>query len=287
MAYRVWGTVGMIGLLGAMLTGCVSAEKHERLQVQNRRLQAEKVAIEQELQDERTVNNALRERADSLQDELDTKDELVGNYRRENDRLDDMLATAENALGEMANRETLPPITLTGTKLPEELDDALQRFASMHADEVAYDPAAGTMKWKADLLFALGSDVVRDQSKSALRDFASVIESDAASDFEVLIVGHTDDKRISNPATKAKHPSNWHLSAHRAISVARVLLDSGYAPQRIAVAGCGEYRPIADNSTVTGASQNRRVEIYLMPRGSISSKQAMVPIDRDHAMTQR
>jgi len=43
----------------------------------------------------------------------------------------------------------------------------------------------------------------------------------------------------------------------------------GYDVRRIGVMGYGEFRPVADNGSETGASQNRRVEIYLIPRGAI------------------
>ena len=44
------------------------------------------------------------------------------------------------------------------------------------------------------------------------------------------------------------------------------------APALVAVVGCGEYRPVADNAIEAGKSQNRRVEIYLVPVGTFSSR---------------
>ena len=87
--------------------------------------------------------------------------------------------------------------------------------------------------------------------------------------FEVVVVGHTDDRPVTRSETKAKHPTNWHLSAHRAIAVANILWKNGYQSSRVGVMGCGEYRPAADNSTEAGRGQNRRVEIYLIPTGSV------------------
>ena len=45
--------------------------------------------------------------------------------------------------------------------------------------------------------------------------------------FDLVVAGHTDDVPIKKAATKAKHPTNWHLSVHRAISVANVKVTSG------------------------------------------------------------
>jgi chemotaxis protein MotB len=145
---------------------------------------------------------------------------------------------------------------------------------------VVYDARNGIVRWKADLLFALGSDVVKESSKDALRAFCDVIKSPAAGNFEAIIVGHTDNKPIKTEATRQKHPTNWHLSGHRAIAVAEVLLKDGYAPQRVGVLGCGEYRPVADNASASGASKNRRVEVYLVPVGSIVAAGGTTGIDR-------
>lgn len=253
----------------AVLSGCVPLEKHRRLDAARRNLTAEKESLAQELFDARNVNDSLRTRASSLERELDTKDELVANLRKENELLDEMRNTAQSALEGMADRQVLPDIGITSPRLPARLDSALKRFADEHPTAVVYDPGRGTMKWKADLLFALGSDVVKESSMESLRSFTEVIKSSAAADFEAIIVGHTDKRPIVRTATKAKHPTNWHLSAHRAIAVAFVLQKHGYPSDRVSVMGCGEYRPVADDTTEVDASQNRRVEIYLVPKGAI------------------
>ncbi len=252
------------------LSGCVSLDKHRRLAALNRNLQAEKQALQQELFDTRSNDDTLRVRADSLEHELAIKNELLANVLDENELLEEFRKEARARLDEMANRP-LGDISIAAPKLPEQLDNALKQFADQHPTAVTYDPMRGTMKWKSDLLFALGSDVVRESSMESLRGFSEVINSPAATDFEVIVVGHTDNKPISKPKTKEKHPTNWHLSTHRAIAVGSVLLKNAYAPERVAVMGCGEYRPVADNGTREGNSQNRRVEIYLVPRGVIVS----------------
>lgn len=249
------------------LSGCVSLGDHQRLKASMRNLRAQQEVLQQELFDVRNNANSLRTRAGSLERELSTSSELLANLRKENSLLDEVMRRAQNELEKMANSQQLGDISITGPKLPEPLHQALRQFADAHPGEVVYDAGRGNVKWKADLLFALGSDVVKQSSLESLRGFAQVIMSPAADDFEALIVGHTDNTPIVRLETKAKHPSNWHLSAHRAISVATVLQKYGYASERIGVMGLGEFRPIADNGSPTGKSQNRRVEIFLVPRG--------------------
>lgn len=71
------------------------------------------------------------------------------------------------------------------------------------------------------------------------------------------VYGHTD--------STGSDSYNLDLSQRRAQSVASYLTGQGVNPQRFAVQGFGESRPIADNSTDAGRAQNRRVEIQLVP----------------------
>jgi len=84
-----------------------------------------------------------------------------------------------------------------------------------------------------------------------------------------MIFPHTDDIPIQKPDTRAKHPTNWHLSAHRAISVLEIMTGNKLDAERLSVRGFGEYRPIVPNApSRKGNPQNRRVEIYIVPAGT-------------------
>jgi chemotaxis protein MotB len=101
-----------------------------------------------------------------------------------------------------------------------------------------------------------------------VRELCKILNSEQGKKFDVIIAGHTDDIRIGKPETRAKHPTNWHLSAHRAISVLDIMENSGVSPERMSVRGFGEFRPIVPNlPNKKGNSQNRRVEIYIVPHG--------------------
>ncbi|MBI4717712.1 MAG: OmpA family protein [Planctomycetes bacterium] len=258
-----------LGFVAMAAGGCVSLDDHNRLKQKQRLVEADNVTLRTELEDERKVNDNLRNRVNSLEREAMTKDELLANLRKENDLLDGMRRMTQSELEKAAGR--LGPITIEGSRLPPQLDSAIKRFADEHPTEVVYDAARGNVKWKADLIFPLGSDVVKESSMEALRGFTEILKSSAAADFEAIIIGHTDTRPIQRPETRAKHPTNWHLAAHRAISVSNVLQKYGYWPQRIMVAGCGEYRPVADNTTEAGNAMNRRVDVYLVPVGSITA----------------
>jgi chemotaxis protein MotB len=78
---------------------------------------------------------------------------------------------------------------------------------------------------------------------------------------ELRIEGHTDNIPLG---PNIRYRDNWELSAARAQNVMRILQEgTGIPESHFAVAGHGEYKPVADNTTETGRNQNRRVEIYI------------------------
>src|SRR5258707_213996 len=112
-----------------------------------------------------------------------------------------------------------------------------------------------TDKYTADFTFATGSDTITDKAKAAISRFATILNSDAARSYELMVAGHTDNTPVVNPQTKAHHPDNWYLSSHRAISVGDELIKHAVSPQRVAVVGYADQRPIATNGTTDGKAQ--------------------------------
>ncbi len=71
------------------------------------------------------------------------------------------------------------------------------------------------------------------------------------------IDGHTDQVPINTP----EFPSNWELSAARAISVLKFLSDQGIPERRLAATGFGEFQPIDTADTIEARKRNRRIEL--------------------------
>jgi len=81
----------------------------------------------------------------------------------------------------------------------------------------------------------------------------------------VRVEGHTDNVRIS-PKLSEKFPTNWELSTARATNVVRFLEENAaIEPGRLQAVGMSQYHPVASNDTPDGQSQNRRIEIVLLP----------------------
>lgn len=261
-------TAAVVCVYAATLTGCVSRAEFDQVMFENRSLAAEKEEYSQRALDAEAQAEAFRRQLQHKEGELDMQRSLAGNLQTENDRLDEAVRTAQDILSRLPMGVD-PPLIISNP-LPPALDEALRSFAASHPDSVEYDSRRGVVRWKSDLLFASGKDLVRDDAKGTLRTFAGIINKPDVQEFEIAIVGHTDNEPIKH-AARFGHPTNWHLSAHRAIAVANELTSASVSPQRIGVLGYSEYRPAADNSTPQGKAQNRRVEIMIIGKPQSTS----------------
>ncbi|MDA9981931.1 OmpA family protein [Gammaproteobacteria bacterium] len=121
-----------------------------------------------------------------------------------------------------------------------------------------------TLQLSDQILFDSGSPELKPQGVALLRNVGKVINS-RLGDLEIQIGGHTDNIPISSK--NSPWPSNWALSAARAVNVVRLLESgAGIDPDLLSAVGYGEYRPIADNATAAGRARNRRIEMVLVPR---------------------
>lgn len=112
-----------------------------------------------------------------------------------------------------------------------------------------------------NMLFKSGSYEISDRAMETLSKIAKIIKD--YGDYDVLVEGNTDNVPISRTNIR----NNWDLSALRASSVVQCLQERfGINPSRLTAGGRGEYNPIADNTTESGRSRNRRTEIIITPK---------------------
>lgn len=112
------------------------------------------------------------------------------------------------------------------------------------------------------LLFKSGSYDVTENAKVVLGKVALVLKNQP--DFEFMVEGHTDNLTYHGNSVLL---DNWDLSVKRATSVVRILQNQyGLDPAKMAAAGRGEFKPIADNSTTEGKAANRRTRIVILPQ---------------------
>ena len=118
--------------------------------------------------------------------------------------------------------------------------------------------------FQSELLFASGSASLDPAGQAQLRQLASTLQDVAARipaglDWVLRVDGHTDRQPIRDGSFR----SNWELSAARAISVIEFLIAQGIAPDHLAAAGFGEYRPIDPADDEVAYRRNRRIEFKL------------------------
>ncbi|MDD2245816.1 MAG: OmpA family protein [Proteiniphilum sp.] len=113
--------------------------------------------------------------------------------------------------------------------------------------------------FESGILFATNSSTLNTASRASLDRFATSLQNNP--DTDVKIYGHTDSTgsdAINNP-----------LSQRRAESVYNYLMSKGVSGSRMMSQGFGSTQPVADNSTVSGREQNRRVEVFIFPNAKM------------------
>jgi chemotaxis protein MotB len=120
---------------------------------------------------------------------------------------------------------------------------------------------------QSGVLFDSGSADLGVFGATQLKELADLlieIETEIPTELKwvLRIDGHTDNRPINTPA----FPSNWELSAARAISVAKYLIEQGVPPRRVAAAGFGEFQPLSEGSDEASYRRNRRIELKLTER---------------------
>ncbi|MFO1118644.1 MAG: peptidoglycan -binding protein [Rhodospirillales bacterium] len=138
------------------------------------------------------------------------------------------------------------------TALGDRPDIRIEGDRFIFASEVLFDPGS------AELGPAGRAQVQR--VAETLKQVAKTIPPDI--DWILQIDGHTDRTPIATP----QFPSNWELSQARAMSVLRLLHDSGIPAARLAAAGYAEYKPLDPGDTEAAFRRNRRIELKLTQR---------------------
>lgn len=237
--------------LGPVLGGCVGQGAYDGLYETNRSLREQNEKLRRERDEAVAASDQLR-----LQ--LTRSEGALAQLRQQNG---DLRSQLNGALAELEGfGKRLGDLQLSA--LDPETDRLLRELAEQYPDLITYDAALGMLRFAADVTFDSGSSDVKGTAKPSIDALAKILNSSAASAYDVIIVGHTDSQRISGK-TAPKHPTNVHLSAHRAISVRDELVRTGVAPQKVQVAGWGEFRPLVPNTPSGNTPQNRRVEVFL------------------------
>jgi len=259
-------------LVVAVASGCVSTKKYQALQADNATLQKKNDEVmqsyqvtQQELAGSKSRVTSLEEQiaaananALALQDALNKC--LAGNNQggMNISKLVDQINASNAYIKELVNSknksDSLNMVltnNLTRSLSPDETKDVDVKVLK----GVVYVSLSDNMIYKS------GSYEISDRAGATLAKIAKIIND--YSTYDVLVEGNTDNVPISQKNIR----NNWDLSTLRASSVVMALQNTyGVDPKRLTAGGRGEFNPIADNSTPSGKSQNRRTEIIITPK---------------------
>lgn len=258
-------------LLAGMLTagGCVPKADLDKARDLNRKRGAMLAA-------ERKKTQQLQGDKQAMQDQLTIAQaqarQAEGNVAAITAARNDLQDNFDKLYAKFTALDTKAPVLPVSNllMLPAQVDKALKAFAQANPGLVDYDARHGMVKIKSDLTFKLGSTTAKASAVDALTKLVAIVNDPAIAKYHVYIAGHTDNVPITRLATKKRHPDNWYLSVHRAVSIKKVMLKAGLASERIGVMGFGAHHPVAPNKISTAGKKlgnrlNRRVEIWIVP----------------------
>ena len=194
--------------------------------------------------------------------------------------LRDQLARVEQALqiSEAESKEQKVTIANLGERLNMALAAKVEELAAYRSeffgrlrqvlsDRRDFQIIGDRFVFQSEVLFGSGSHEVGRAGRERLAQFASVLKQVMTRippdlPWILQVDGHTD----SRPIQTERFPSNWELSAARAISVVNYLIDLGIPPDHLSATGYGEYQPLDTREDEIGYRRNRRIELKLTQR---------------------
>ncbi|TAM51906.1 MAG: hypothetical protein EPN57_15990 [Paraburkholderia sp.] len=128
----------------------------------------------------------------------------------------------------------------------------------------------GRIGINGSVLFALNSDRLQPEGRELLKSLAGLLSNYLRERDEILMVsGFTDDRQVRDG--NRRFADNWELSAQRALTVTRTLIDDGVPASSVFAAAFGAQQPVSSNADEVGRAKNRRVEIAPVPKPSTAT----------------
>jgi outer membrane protein OmpA-like peptidoglycan-associated protein len=191
--------------------------------------------------------------AKSQQDKARAEKELAGLTQTQLSSARQQLASASDRLSgteqQLANERAMREAAEKRAR------EAMERLASTAAAAVKQESRGTVITIPGSVLFASGKSTVLPTAQAKLNAVADALKDQA--DHDIIVEGHTD--------AQGSDASNMELSQSRAQTVRDYLVSRGVPANRIRAQGVGEARPVADNGSVEGRANNRRVEIIVSP----------------------
>jgi flagellar motor protein MotB len=149
----------------------------------------------------------------------------------------------------------------------EQRREALEKALAVPLASGRVTLANGRIGISGSVLFALNSDQLQPEGRQVLKSLAPPLAAYLAGRDEMLMVsGFTDDKPVRD--SNRQFADNWELSAQRALTVTRALIEEGLPSSSVFAAAFGHEQPVASNADADGRAKNRRVEMAPVPKSA-------------------
>ncbi len=233
-------------------------QKHAKLSADNSALKADYEKLKGEAAiltaDKLQLEDVLKAKSDTLSKNISELRQKVAELESENGKLKDDIATLQKV-----KEEKVKEVSNTYEKLLSNMKNEIAQ------GQVTISELKGklTVNMEAAILFDSGKADVKPEGLEILSKMTETLKG--VTDKAIRIEGHTDNVQIVGALTRI-FPTNWELSAARAINVTRYLQQQGIDPLNLSAAAFAEYKPVADNSTKEGKAKNRRIEITLVAK---------------------
>jgi chemotaxis protein MotB len=186
---------------------------------------------------------------------------------QETDSVTGGLSLSAGQLSDLGNTINSLPSLEKGKSLGTAKKKAVSLFApdvKSHRITITSDVRGLIITLLSDNFFEEGSAELNiSETRDTLLRLADFFNSDELKNRRFRIEGHTDNVVVNNDL----FPSNWELSAERAINVLHYLADYGVDENSFSVAGYADTRPKFSNDTPEGRAYNRRVDIIILDEG--------------------
>jgi chemotaxis protein MotB len=247
-------------------------EQYNDLQAENDELNQQIKKLESEVEELESVLEAKsdelsskivlsRQRIADLEKEKEEKIQKINELRQKNNELEQQISQLEQQIKDIKaeKEEKLKEVSKTYGSMIEKMK------AEIEEGQVTITELKGklTVNMLDAVLFDLGKAEIRPEGLVVLQKVIDVLKE--VEDRVIRVEGHTDNLKIHG-ALAQKYPTNWELSAARAVNVAKYLQKQGIDPNILSATAFGEYKPVASNDTKEGRAQNRRIEIVLLPK---------------------
>jgi len=204
--------------------------------------------------DKEELEQVLKAKSDTLSQNISDLRQKVANLEGENRKLKEDIAALQRV-----KEEKVKEVSNTYEQLLQNMKSEIAK------GQVTISELKGklTVNMEAAILFDSGKADVKSDGLEILFKMVETLKS--VKDKAIRIEGHTDNVQISG-ALMRQFPTNWELSAARAINVTKYLQQQGLDPAILSAAAFAEYKPVADNDTKEGRAKNRRIEITLVAK---------------------